>query len=81
MFHGENGWFNEHEEKIMVVRVNKYDPGKGDMHNRQAVTPNLASDLRIEMVLNDTFVRIGGEATGCIDSSPGMSECYSIRKA
>ncbi|KAF2719843.1 phthalate transporter [Polychaeton citri CBS 116435] len=36
---GKNGWFNEHEEKIMVNRVLRDDPSKGDMHNRQALTP------------------------------------------
>lgn len=36
-----NGWFNEREEKIMVNRVLRDDPGKGDMHNRQALSPKL----------------------------------------
>lgn len=40
-FRGKNGWFNEHEEKIMVNRILRDDPSKGDMHNRQAVTPKL----------------------------------------
>ena len=40
-FRGKNGWFSEHEEKIMVNRVLRDDPSKGDMHNRQAVTPKL----------------------------------------
>ncbi|KAJ5780683.1 hypothetical protein N7457_005843 [Penicillium paradoxum] len=40
-FRGKNGWFNEHEEKIMVNRVLRDDPSKGTMHNRQAVTPKL----------------------------------------
>ena len=37
-FRGKNGWFNEREEKIMVNRVLRDDPSKGDMHNRQAVS-------------------------------------------
>ena len=33
------GWFTEREEVIAVTRVLRDDPGKGDMHNRQALTP------------------------------------------
>lgn len=40
-FRGKDGWFNEHEEKIMVNRVLRDDPSKGSMHNRQAVTPKM----------------------------------------
>ncbi|KAL9052608.1 MAG: hypothetical protein Q9162_005298 [Coniocarpon cinnabarinum] len=36
-FRGKNGWFTPHEEKIMVNRILRDDPSKGDMHNRQAV--------------------------------------------
>lgn len=39
-FRGKQGWFSEHEEKILVNRLLRDDPSKGDMHNRQAV--NLA---------------------------------------
>lgn len=33
------GWFNEHEEKILVNRLLRDDPAKSSMDNRQAVTP------------------------------------------
>jgi hypothetical protein len=37
---GKSGWFSEREEYILVNRLLRDDPSKGDMHNRQAV--NLA---------------------------------------
>ncbi|KAG2185723.1 hypothetical protein INT43_002158 [Umbelopsis isabellina] len=36
---GKNGWFSEREEVIMVNRVLRDDPSKGDMNNRTAVGP------------------------------------------
>lgn len=33
-----NGWFSDHEEKIVVNRVLRDDPAKGDMNNRQPVS-------------------------------------------
>lgn len=38
---GKNGWFTEHEEKIMVNRILRDDPAKGGMHNRQGLTLGL----------------------------------------
>ncbi|CAK4031427.1 MFS transporter [Lecanosticta acicola] len=34
---GRQGWFSEREEKILVNRLLRDDPSKGDMNNRQAV--------------------------------------------
>ncbi|KAK2048059.1 major facilitator superfamily transporter [Colletotrichum somersetense] len=36
-FRGKNGWFTDHEEFIMVNRLLRDDPSKGDMHNREGV--------------------------------------------
>ncbi|KAI5970194.1 hypothetical protein CANMA_000805 [Candida margitis] len=33
------GWFTERQEKIVVNRVLRDDPGKGSMNNRQAISP------------------------------------------
>ncbi|KAF6809908.1 allantoate permease [Colletotrichum sojae] len=40
-FRGKDGWFTDDEELIMVNRLLRDDPSKGDMHNRQAVGPSL----------------------------------------
>jgi hypothetical protein len=37
-FRGKDGWINEREEKIMVNRILRDDPSKGDMHNRQGLS-------------------------------------------
>jgi hypothetical protein len=38
------GWFTVHEEKIMVNRILRDDPSKGDMHNRQALSWRMVVD-------------------------------------
>lgn len=40
-FRGKDGWFTEREEYIMVNRLLRDDPSKGDMNNRQGVGPTL----------------------------------------
>jgi len=43
-FRGKDGWFTERQEKIMVNRVLRDDPGKGSMHNRQAISWAMLKD-------------------------------------
>ncbi|PNS15680.1 hypothetical protein CAC42_4132 [Sphaceloma murrayae] len=38
IFRGKDGWFTEHEEKVMVNRILRDDPSKGDMHNREGLS-------------------------------------------
>lgn len=40
-FRGRDGWFTDKEELIIVNRLLRDDPSKGDMNNRQAVGPKL----------------------------------------
>ncbi|ORY01985.1 major facilitator superfamily domain-containing protein [Clohesyomyces aquaticus] len=40
-FRGKDGWFTPHEESIIVNRVLRDDPSKGDMNNRTGVGPKL----------------------------------------
>lgn len=42
------GWFTEREEKIVVNRVLRNDPSKGDMHNRQYLTFKMIKDSLLD---------------------------------
>lgn len=72
LLRGKNGWFSTHEENIMVNRVLREDPSKGDMHNRQPVTPKILwkslgdYDLWPIYLLGQTFMILSHPATNYI---------------
>lgn len=47
----KKGWFTEEEEKIIVNKILRDDPTKGDMHNRQGLTPKM-----LWKALNDWYL-------------------------
>jgi hypothetical protein len=47
-FRGLKGWFTVHEEKIMVNRILRDDPSKGDMHNRQALSMSMIKECLLD---------------------------------
>lgn len=58
----KKGWYTDREEKIVVNRVLRDDPTKGDMNNRQPVSPKeLAASLLDYDLWPIYFVRILGD--------------------
>lgn len=66
-FRGKNGWFTEHEEKIMVNRILRDDPSKGGMHNRQGLTLGLLWEALCDYDLWPVYL-LG--LTWCIPATP-----------
>ncbi|CAH2351294.1 uncharacterized transporter [[Candida] railenensis] len=66
----KKGWYTEREEKIIVNKVLRDDPAKGDMHNREPVGPK---ELLISLLDYDLwpvyFIRILGD----IGSTPASN--------
>ncbi|KAL9618897.1 MAG: hypothetical protein Q9160_006422 [Pyrenula sp. 1 TL-2023] len=43
-----NGWFTDRQVGIVVNRILRDDPSKGDMHNRMAITPKRLLDAMLD---------------------------------
>ncbi|TID16702.1 hypothetical protein CANINC_004154 [Pichia inconspicua] len=47
-FWNKKGWFTEEEEKIIVNKILRDDPTKGDMHNRQGLSFKMIFDALLD---------------------------------
>jgi hypothetical protein len=50
------GWFTIHEEKIMVNRILRDDPSKGDMHNRQALSIDMIKECLLDWHMTPIYL-------------------------
>ena len=74
-----DGWFSDREVSIVVNRVLRDDPSKGDMHNRMAITPLRLWRAVMDYDLWPASVRkLDIRATSLTKNSCTLSVCWSI---
>ncbi|VEU20765.1 DEKNAAC101772 [Brettanomyces naardenensis] len=52
----KNGWFTEREEYIVVNKILRDDPTKGDIHNRQGLTPKMLWEAMCDYYLWPVYI-------------------------
>ncbi|EGS20287.1 uncharacterized protein CTHT_0040260 [Thermochaetoides thermophila DSM 1495] len=77
-FRGKDGWFSEREEYILVNRLLRDDPSKGDMNNRQGVTPRLLWKTLKDWEMFPLYLI--GLTTYIPPAPPGTYLSYILRK-
>ncbi|KAL2121752.1 hypothetical protein VTJ04DRAFT_2207 [Mycothermus thermophilus] len=77
-FRGKDGWFSEREEYIIVNRLLRDDPSKGDMNNRQGVTPKLLWKTLQDWEMFPLYLI--GLTTYIPPSPPGTYLSYILRR-
>ncbi|KAJ4986082.1 hypothetical protein SVAN01_08455 [Stagonosporopsis vannaccii] len=81
-FRGKAGWFSEHEEKIMVNRIIRDNPSKGDLHNRQSAGPWTKWALSCLLVghpyMHAILVALGSRNAGTIRTRTVASSFYNM---
>jgi MFS family permease len=85
-FRGKNGWFSDREELIMVNRLLRDDPSKGDMNNRyveanpiiMVILTRLRTDKLLGLLVSGLPLKTGSSGRSTLLASQHISHLHLL---